>query len=137
MHWTEELARHLQTTCGAGVVGTLGTSLFYGAIPATPIDAVAVIPYAGSPAVAKFGTQGVYLEYPRAQVRVRRQRGQAGAALDVAQAAFLACQRDAVTLQGTLYHWLRPLQSPYLLSIDDTGAVEVCFNVEAEKEPSA
>ena len=134
MHWTAELATHFQTTGG---IGTLGTDLFYGYIPATPIDAVAVIPYAGSPALPRFGQQGIYLEYPRAQVRVRRQRGQAATALTVAEAAFRASQRDNVTLSGTLYHWLRPLQSPYLLSIDETGAVEVCFNVEAEKELSA
>ena len=61
--WAEDIVDHLVT---AGI-GVAGENLFWGVLPDTPAFCGAVIPYPGQPPEEAFGSEGAWLERPRAQ----------------------------------------------------------------------
>jgi hypothetical protein len=129
-HWTSEIVDYLATLG----LGTVGTNLFFGQLPATPDECGAVIPAPGSPAEMKFGSQGVYLENPRAQIVFRGTMDDVNTALLKAQTAFEALAQSNVTLGSTLFYRIAPMQSPYLRGYSAHGGPEVAFMIEAQKE---
>ena len=82
----------------------------------------------------KFGSQGVYLENPRAQIVFRGTMDDVNTALLKAQTAFEALAQSNVTLGSTLFYRIAPMQSPYLRGYSAHGGPEVAFMIEAQKE---
>lgn len=122
----------------AGLSLVAGSTLFLAELPASPDVATALREYGGMTPEGGFGTTALVLEHIRLQVVCR------GAADDYlgprarAEAIYkaLATQR-CVSLSGTFYHGLMPLQSPFPIRRDQLGRWEIGFNVQADKEPSA
>jgi hypothetical protein len=118
-------------------VGTVGTTIFKGQMPATPDACIAVIETAGREPQHTFGSNGIAIEYPRVQVRFR------GAAQDYATPAALAQTAYAAmaavanqSLDGTLYHSIDPIQPPFLLEKDAKNRLVIGFNAQLMKELS-
>ena len=130
--WAAEVVAYLSK---AGI-GVSGETLFYGVLPDTPKFCGAVIPYPGPPAEEQFGSEGVWLEMPRAQLCWRAGApDEIQAAFETAQAAFELLQRiQHEVIEGTLYHKIQPLQSPFVRDIDESGLPTVAFNVQAERD---
>ena len=132
LNWSQEIIEFLSD---AGI-GTPGEDLFWGVMPDTPKFCVAVIPYPGRQPEQQFGAPDVWLEFPRAQLSCR-----AGApdqiqdAFETAQLAMELLQRVQVeVIGGTLYHRIQPLQTPFVIDIDESGLPVVGFNFEVERD---
>ena len=128
--WTEDILGHLE----AAGVGTCGTDLYWGQLPDSPKSCGAVIPYPGLSPEEQFGSEGAWLERPRAQFSWR-----AGAPDRVAE-AFTKAQEafDALagvqmrTIGSTLFYRIQALQSPFVLYQGEDGLVVVGFNFATE-----
>lgn len=132
-HWTSEIADAL----AALGLGTVGTDLFWGQLPATPVACGAVIPAPGSPGEMALGAQGVSIEYPRAQIVFRGERDDVSGPLTKAQTAFENLAQTAATIGSTVYYRITPQQSPYLRGYTGNGEPEIAFMIEAQKELTA
>ena len=119
-------------------LGTVGTTIHIGRIPATPDTQCAVYEYPGLPPEGGMGVTGIQFEYPSVQVVFR------GAAHDYAtprasaETAFqgLADINPSTTLSGTVYHQVWPAGSPFVLKRDEAQRVLVAINFRVMKEPS-
>ena len=133
LNWSQEIIGFLSD---AGI-GTPGEDLFWGVMPDTPKFCIAVIPYPGPAArTAVRGHRTCGWWFPRAQLSCR-----AGApdqiqdAFETAQLAMELLQRVQVkVIGGTLYHRIQPLQTPFVIDIDESGLPVVGFNFEVERD---
>jgi hypothetical protein len=133
-----DLARRL----AAQGIGTYGTDVFAGSLPATPESAVAVLEYAGAPALRAFGgtpAAATAMEDARVQVLVRSTGGYAGAqakAQDVVDALDWTVSHTS-TVSGVLYQHIAALQRPaFPLKIDETGRWHFVVNFAVRKARS-
>jgi hypothetical protein len=126
-----EIAKYLQDLG----IGTVGTSIFAGTIPAGVATAIGITQYPGSPPELTCGSNGWTLERPRLQVTVR----------DPSEAGAIATARTVVealtkvagqTIEGIRYRAVTVLQSPGLLFRDENDRAIYGCNVEVEKVPS-
>ena len=83
------------------------------------------------------GVDGIQYEYPAIQVVCR------GAAKDyatpraTAQLIYKGLPKiQAESLSGVYYHWIRPMQAPFVLRRDENERVLIAVNFLCEKEPS-
>jgi hypothetical protein len=119
-------------------VGTDAVDLFAGTLPAFPDKAVAILEYPGEPSVYVHGRiVKPRVTRPRVQVFCRAQGRDIAVQLaaDVHRALDLA----GVTLFGTRYLRVEPLQDPYFLERDNAAVsggdrFTYTFNVRVEKE---
>jgi Bacteriophage minor capsid protein len=116
-------------------VGTLGTTLFLGSIPAdgtvSPEDTIAaVIPIPGLPPVHVHNEPLASYQQPVFQIVTRSAPYGFAAAMARAEAALVAL--DGVrnqTVGGTCFLWITSLQSPWSLRTDDYNRYYLVFNV--------
>ena len=117
-----------------------GTTLFEGTLPDRPDVCLAVRDLGGGgPSTLGFGvTTGVQYENPHIQIVVRgkaQDRTTPQATAHLARQALAKVQ--AMTLTSTLYHFIIPMQSPFLLVVDKADERPVyAFNCRVRKEPS-
>jgi hypothetical protein len=118
-------------------VGTVGTTIFYNAVPETPPSCLALFEYGGAgPRFTLPATTGIATESARVQVLVRSESNTAARAK--AEEAYRALAKIVDRpLSSTRYLRVEPLQAPFFLRRDENHRIIMAFNVEVEKEPSA
>ena len=113
---------------------TLGTDLFQGRMPEAPDACVAIYDSGGGLAPERaFGSAGLQYESPSVMVHCRA--ATRATAKTNADAVFTALGKVmAESLSSTVYHMIRPQQSPTFLEWDDNDRAIYTFNVVCEKE---
>lgn len=128
-----ELATYLQS---AGI-GTLGTDLFYGRVPASPDVCTVLMEYGGLPIEPDLGTPTIRLEFPRVQVLTRGLKDDYDTPRLKAQAVLVALTAIVnQSLSGVAYKVAAALQSPFFLRRDQNDRVEIACNYQVMKAPS-
>lgn len=118
-------------------IGTAGTDLFDAMMPNDPDTIVCVYTYGGRVGDYVQEQPTVAYEHPRIQVVARGPREDYLTAYNKAKAAYDAL--DAVTnltLSGTHYLRITPLQTPFEMRRDNLERPHVGFNAECFKVPS-
>lgn len=132
------LGSEVATFLASNGIGVLGTSMFLGKLPETPDTAIGLFETGGAPPQSGFGVSGIQHERPSLQLRFRGAPRDTEGPRARAQTAYrLLMTVQGQTLSGTLYLWLRPAQSPFVLERDGNDRTVWTFNVNAEKELSA
>lgn len=117
-------------------VGTVGTDLFAGEVPADVANAVVVTQFPGRAPELTLASDGWTHEFPRLQIRVRNT--DEGNALTKAAACGDALSKVAnQTIEGVRYRSVNMVQSPGLLFRDEQNRPNYGFNVEVERETQA
>jgi len=128
-------------------LGTVGTDIFPGSMPASPDECCAVFAAPGFPSEFGFGTPGVHYEYPGIKVRFRGPRPGPGVTTAISGPALKAQQAhdglatvEVATLSGGgtsgFYHYLRPQRPPYQFGKDTDLLMQWDVDFIAEKRPS-
>lgn len=124
----------LGTVLQSAGVGTVGSSIFYSALPMEePDNAIALVEYGG--AAPQWSFNAIEWEQPRVQVLVRSASGYASARAWAQSAwnALAAVKNQAIG--GIWYQQVAVLQSPFVLSLDQREQyVTFVFNVEVWKQ---
>ena len=117
-------------------VGTVGTDIFYGTLPATPEACVALFEYGGIAPEHNLGTTALRYEMPRVQVLTRHGTYLTGIkkAQDVTN-AFAAIANS--TISEVYYLHVEPLQSPFLLDRDQNDRWIFACNYQVRKAVSS
>lgn len=116
-------------------VGTVGTDIFAGSIPAGVASAIVLTLYPGDPPEHNLSTTGWKIEIARLQLRVRNTSETT--ALSKAKSAADALSKIAnQTIESVRYRSVMLLQSPGLLYRDENNRPNYGFNIRAEKAPS-
>ncbi len=123
-----ELGTYLQT---AGI-GTLGTDLFLGELPANPDNCVAILEYGGMAPEHDLGTTALRYEFPRVQVVVRNTSYATGRLKAQDILGDMAAVANE-TLTSVYYLEAAPLQSPFLLERDDNDRWVFACNYQITK----
>ena len=126
-----ELAEYLEDEA----VGTVGSDLFAGELPAGVANGMVLTQYPGAPPELTCGSTGWTLEMPRLQFRVRN-TSEATAMTNAKLAAAALTKVANQTIEGVYYRAVTVLQSPGLLYRDENDRPNYGFNLEAEKVPS-
>lgn len=115
-------------------VGTVGTTIFEGELPAGIVNGMVLTLYPGAPPEhALNGVAGATLEITRLQFRVRNTSE--ATAIANAQAAAASLSKVAnQTIEGTRYRSVTVLQAPGLLYRDENNRPNYGFNIEGERE---
>lgn len=111
-------------------VGTVGTDIFLGKLPATPDNCVAVFEYAGEPPDLHWNG-----EYPGLQILVRNKNYDTGRQ-KIEQVKNILHGMAETVINNHRYLLIRANQSPFLLERDENGrAIFVCnFRIIKEVE---
>ena len=113
-------------------VGTVGTDLFAGELPAGKVNGMGLTQYPGAPPELTCGSAGLTLEVSRLQFRARNT--DEATALTKAKLAAVAFSKVAnQTIETVRYRSVTVLQSPGLLFRDENNRPNYGFNLEAEK----
>lgn len=112
-----------------------GGTLFLDGMPATPDVCAVVTSSGGAPPIGGFGVTGAKYESPTCQVRFRGVKDDRLGPAARARDAYLASFGVGLTLSGTKYLKLNPLQPPFPFEQDSKGRFVYAFNVFGEKEP--
>lgn len=117
---------------------TRGTDLFEGVMPPGPDACLAVLDGAGSASTLGFGvTSGIQYENPTIIIWTRGKAGDYDTPRDQAHLARQALAKvQAMELSSTLYHFIIPMQTPFVLTRDADERVVMAFNCRIRKEPS-
>jgi hypothetical protein len=121
----DDIATYL---AGQGI-GTVGTNLFKGMLPASPDNCVALFEYGGE----RPDLVGTYVERPKLNVRVRNTSYSAGRSACGSIIEDLHTVGDT-TLSGTRYLYIMALQSPIYLGRDGHERAEWSINFQVVKE---
>lgn len=116
-------------------LGTVGSDLFAGTLPAGVVNGTVLTQYPGSPPELTCGSNGWTLELPRLQLLVRN----TDEATALNKARLMAQSLTRVknqTIESVYYRAVTVLQSPGLLYRDENKRPNYGFNLEAEKVPS-
>lgn len=124
-----ELAKHLATQA----IGTVGTNLFAGELPAGVINGMVLTLYPGAPPELTCGSNGINLEIGRLQFQVRN-TAEATAITKAQDAAEIFAKIAGSTIEGTRYRSVTVLQTPGLLHRDESNRPVYGMNVEFERE---
>jgi len=127
-----EIAAFLSTVTGLTTV-----DIRKGGMPATPDVVMVVSEYGGSPPDLGFGVSGIQYEHPGLQITCR------GVAYDyMTPRGYVVLAYQALStvqgtvLSGTLYHLIRPVQTPFLMNRDENQRCVFACNFDVEKVPS-
>ena len=115
------------------------TTLFEGIMPDDHDECLAVLDGASSASTLGFGvTTGVQYENPGLMIWCRGKAGDFDTPRDQAHLARQALAKvQATELSGTLYHFIIPMQSPFIIARDESDKrVVFAFNCRVRKEPS-
>lgn len=108
-------------------LGTLGTDLFYTALPDEVDEALVVRDYAGAPPEFEHNQPAPILNYPRVQIEARNP-SVANAYIDAESAYAIINTLRNLDLNGKRYS-AQALQYPFWLRQDDQNRHYVVFNV--------
>jgi len=125
-----ELCEYLED----GAIGTVGTDIFVGFMPAG-VNGIVLTTYPGGAPEQTCGSNGWTIEVPRLQLRVRWSDD----ATAISKANACAARLSAIanqTIEGVYYRGVMLLQTPGLLYRDADNLANYGFNLEAEKAPS-
>ena len=119
-------------------VGTVGTSIFLGDLPPQAVqdDVLTLIETGGMATLQTMSTGPgtASVERPRVQVIARSCQFCRQQARNTANQAFLALDGfRSRTINGTLYHWMQAVQSPFYLQTDENNRPLVVFNLDVWK----
>ena len=130
--WASDIVDYL----AAAGVGTAGEDLFWGSLPDKPESCGAVIPYPGQPPEQQYGSEGAWLEKPRAQFSWRAEStDKVAEAYAKAQVAFDALTGVQSTNIGTTKVYRVVVNSsPSTLYQDEDGLPVVGFSFVVEFE---
>lgn len=128
----DELAARL----ASGGIGSVGSTIFVGSLPATPDTCVALREYGGFPPEHTMGTDFIY-ERPTIQIVARAGAEDYQAARTKAENCYALMAFTNLTISGVRYLRAEPLQNPFLLRRDDNNRWEIGFNVLCYKERSS
>jgi len=128
-------------------LGTVGTDIFVGYMPASPDECCAVYEYGGAAPTFGFGTPGLFYEAPAVQVVFRGPRPGPGVTtaysgprtkVEAAYQGLAAVETTTLAGGGTsgFYHYIRPQQAPLMIGHDDEKRALIAVNFLIEKEPS-
>lgn len=127
----EALGDHLQTNA----VGTLGTNIFLGKMPASPDYCITLYEYEGMQPRESFGGNPYDIDMPRIQVVVRAARDDYPTARDAAKTIkdLLADLTD-ITISSTKVLRVASLGSTIPLGLDDKDRPRIAANFQAYVE---
>jgi hypothetical protein len=115
---------------------TLGTNLFMGNMPDTPVESVAMYEYTAGPPIETLGGADTAMETPRVQVIVRSSDYATGRAL--IESIWKALRNVAnTTLSGTRYQRIAAVDSPTFMQRDANYRPMFVCNFEIMKVPDA
>jgi hypothetical protein len=114
-------------------VGILNQTIFWDYQPDTPvtIPTLALIEYPGPPGCYVYERRRMLLDFPKVQVSAY--------AVDVedaiafANAAYQLLDQQNITLSGTAYTMIRPMQTPGNTGLDAASRKIIGFNVETRR----
>ena len=119
-------------------LGTVGTDIFLGELPASPYACGVVYEYGGIAPEKSFSTSTLRFETPAVQVVFRGLPGDYASPRAKAATAFAGLAAiEATTLSGTIYYEITPQQSPFMLTRDENECVLIATNYLCQKEISA
>ncbi|MBC7340891.1 MAG: hypothetical protein H5U02_00295 [Clostridia bacterium] len=121
---SEDIGNYLQING----VGTVGTDIFLGQLPAAPDNVVALFEYAGEPPDLHSS-----VEYPGLQVLVRNKSYVAGRQ-KIEQTRNVLHGLTEATINGRRYLLVRARQSPEALPRDENGRALFVCNFRVIKE---
>ena len=116
-------------------VGTVGTDLFVGELPAGKTEGMVITQYPGGPPEHNLSTTGYTLEMPRVQFRAQY-ANEATAATKARLAAIALSKIANQNVESVRYRSVTVLQSPGLLYRDMNNRASWGFNAECEKAAS-
>lgn len=127
----EALGDYLQTNS----VGTLGTNIFLGKMPASPDYCITLYEYEGMAPVESFGGSPYDVDMPRIQVVVRGARDDYPAARDGAKTIRdLLSDLTDITISSTKVLRVASLGSTIPLGLDDKDRPRIAANFQAYVE---
>jgi hypothetical protein len=127
----EALGDYLQTNS----LGTLGTNIFLGKMPASPDYCICLYEYEGMAPVESFGNTAYDVEMPRIQVVVRGTRDDYPTARDGAKTIKdLLANLTNVTISSTKVLRVASLGSTIPLGLDDKDRPRIAANFQAYVE---
>jgi hypothetical protein len=118
----------------ANIVTALGTDVSVGQKAKIPTGdgVITIVESGGSGTTERHDRVGDPYENPSALIVARHSK--ASLAKDQAASAFkLLCAIRNQEIGGAFYLWIRPVQSPFDLGVDDIGRSRWAFNVNARK----
>lgn len=120
------------TALGTDVLCNFMPPVESGPVP-MPANVIAVFQYGGGQSNRGFGNDTAALENSALQVDVRD--SDASQAESIAQSIHRSLDELGanVTINGTVYTWLHPLQPPFLLERDKAGRATFVFNLEVQR----
>ncbi len=123
-------------------LGTAGTDLFFGKMPATPAACGVVYETGGIAPDLGFGSSVARSESPAIQVVFRGAKEDYDGPRAKAKTAWasLVSVEAPQTLTGTIYNWIHPLQSPFVLeepTEKNLNRWSIACNYLVEKELTA
>lgn len=124
---------------------TQATNLFIGKLPSDPDICTSIFEYSGQAPEFGLGVSGIAFEWPAGQVICRGPKpgnnvsNVYGSPRSRCEAIwrYLSALQPNTVINSTLYHMIKPQQSPFFLMTDDDERVYIAFNFLAYKEPSA
>lgn len=124
-----DLAYYIRNVLGKGDV-------YCNNMPDAVSNCITVFQYGGDPSIRGMGADLYPLEGYRLQINVRH--GDAETAQQTCDEIYTALDQlgDNVTINSTVYTWIRPLQPPMLLERDQSERVLFVFNVECQRRRS-
>jgi len=127
----EALGDHLQTNS----LGTLGTTIFLGKMPASPDYCITIYEYEGMQPKESFGTAAYDIDMPRIQVVVRGARDDYPTARDAAKTVRdLLAAISNVTISSTDVLRVASLGALIPLGLDDKDRPRIAANFQAYVE---
>jgi hypothetical protein len=134
----QDLAAFLESAGHGTRAATSGWAIFHEGLQDGVETQIAVISTPGGPSEGQFGSDALRYEFPRAAIWVRAAREDVAGARTKAYAVYKALGTiQGETVNGTFYHFCRPLQPPFHLKDDGQGRPIFAFTVESEKEVAA
>ena len=126
-----DLAYYIRNVLGKGTA--LGVDVFCNDLPNAPDAAISVFQYGGRGSDRGMGIDTQPLENSSLQVDVRDANPQTAESICYAIYEALDELGVNVTINGTVYTWLRPMQPPFLLERDASKRVTYIFNMECQR----
>lgn len=124
----DEIGAYLQ----ANSIGTVGTDIFKGSMPNTPVVQIGLYEYQGLPSIDASG--GIAAERPRFQVIVRGPAYEA--ARTTAEAIHTLLNRTSFTQSGTAYLFVKAIAPPFKIGVDANNNVKIGISFQVTKETS-
>lgn len=122
------LLSDLGVRCASAGAGVVGESIYYGTLPDTPDECVALVEYAGGEPTYTQESDLPSTESPRVQVTVRSRTHEG--ARERISTIYLALNLTNILIDGRFYQRIRPTSNPFLLRRDENDRFEFVVNLD-------